>query len=90
MPDHSHWLLQLGEAVDLPQVMNVAKGRSAVAVNRLLGRAGSVWQRGYHDHALRREEDMLAIARYVIANPLRAKLVEHVGEYPLWDAAWIL
>ncbi len=90
MPDHWHWLLQLGEAIDLARVMNSAKGRSALAVNRCLGRVGPVWQRGYHDHALRRDEGVREAARYVIANPLRAKLVAHVGEYPLWDAAWIL
>lgn len=90
MPDHWHWLLQLGETIDLARVMNAAKGRSALEVNRRLGRVGPVWQRGYHDHALRRDEGIREAARYVIANPLRAKLVAHVGEYPLWDAAWIL
>jgi hypothetical protein len=28
-------------------------------------------------------------ARYIVANPLRAHLVRHVGEYPLWDCIWI-
>lgn len=51
MPDHWHWLLQLSEMIDLARVMNVTKGRSAIAVNRSLGRTGPVWQRGYHDHA---------------------------------------
>ncbi|MDO8437143.1 MAG: transposase [Nitrosomonadaceae bacterium] len=88
MPDHWHWLLQLGEMIDLAQVMNVIKGRSAMAVNRSLGRTGPVWQRGYHDHALRHDEDVRVVARYVIANPVRAGLVAHVGEYPLWDAVW--
>ncbi|MDN5510133.1 MAG: transposase, partial [Pseudomonas sp.] len=27
--------------------------------------------------------------RYIIANPLRAGLVGHVGDYSLWDAAWL-
>lgn len=90
MPDHWHWLLQLGETVDLARVMNAAKGRSAREVNRRQDRVGPVWQRGYHDHALRRYEDVREAARYVIANPLRAKLVTHVGEYPLWDAVWLL
>ena len=89
MPDHWHWLLQLGAMIDLAQVMNVTKGRSAMAVNRLLGRTGPVWQRGYHDHALRHDEDVRVVARYVVANPVRAGLVAHVGEYPLWDAVWL-
>jgi len=29
------------------------------------------------------------IARYIVANPLRAGLVSRVGDYPLWDACWL-
>jgi putative transposase len=25
----------------------------------------------------------------VVANPLRAGLVERIGDYPLWDAIWV-
>jgi hypothetical protein len=38
---------------------------------------------------VRRQQDMRALARYVIANPLRAGLVESIGDYPLWDAIWL-
>ncbi len=48
-----------------------------------------VWQKGYHDRAVRREEDLRHIARYIVANPLRAGLVRKVGDYPLWDAIWL-
>jgi putative transposase len=48
-----------------------------------------LWQKGYHDRAIRREEDLLAVARYIVANPLRAGLVKRVGDYPLWDAVWL-
>jgi len=48
-----------------------------------------LWQKGYFDRALRREEDLKAMARYIVANPLRAGLVEHIGQYPLWDAIWL-
>jgi hypothetical protein len=29
------------------------------------------------------------LARYIIANPIRAGLVERAGDYPLWDACWL-
>ena len=29
------------------------------------------------------------VARYIVANPLRAGLVERVGDYPYWDAVWL-
>jgi len=31
-----------------------------------------------------REEDVKDLARYVVANPLRAGLVTRVHDYPLW------
>jgi len=89
MPDHLHWLLQLGQKQTLSHVIKLFKGRSAAAVNQHLQRQGSLWQRGFHDHALRRDEDLQQVARYIIANPLRAGLVEKIGDYPLWDAIWL-
>ncbi len=89
MPDHLHWLMQLGDGNDLAIVVRQLKGRSARAVNRPLGRSGALWQRGFHDHALRREEDLATVARYVVRNPVRAGLVRRVGDWPLWDAQWV-
>lgn len=89
MPDHVHWLLQLGQGQTLSQTIKTFKGRSAVDINQFLRRKGALWQRGFHDHALRHDEDIKQIARYIVANPLRAGLVEHIGEYPLWDAIWL-
>ena len=88
MPDHVHWLFELLNGT-LPDVMGRTKSRSTLAINRALRTSGAFWQRGYHDRAVRAEEDLRKIARYIIANPLRAGLVEHIGDYPLWDAAWV-
>jgi len=82
MPDHLHWLLVL-QAEDLSAVVRHVKGRTS----RALG--GAVWQPGFHDHALRREEDIQSLARYVVANRLRAGLVSHIGDYPHWYAVWL-
>ena len=43
----------------------------------------------HYDHALRKDEDVKKIARYIIANPLRAGLVEKIEDYPYWDAVWL-
>ena len=89
MPDHVHWLFQLGEVATLSAVMKKFKARSALAVNRYLQRDGTVWQKAFYDHAVRDEDDIPGIARYMVANPLRAGLVERIGDYPLWDAKWV-
>ncbi|MGE4405555.1 REP-associated tyrosine transposase [Pseudomonas sp.] len=88
MPDHLHWLVQL-ESMPLPRLMLQLKSRSAIAINKARNDSGRVWQKGFHDHALRQEEDLAATARYIVANPLRAGLVQRIGDYPHWDAAWL-
>ena len=88
MPDHFHWLFDLKNAT-LPDVMRQTKSRSTLSINNARRSREKFWQRGYHDRAVRAEEDLLKMARYIIANPLRAGLVEHIGDYPLWDAAWL-
>ena len=88
MPDHFHWLVELHSG-DLPKLMQTTKSRSARAINQARGGSATVWQKGYFDRALRREEDLKAMARYIVANPLRAGLVARIGDYPLWDAIWI-
>ena len=89
MPDHLHWLLQLTSGVALHRTVNNVKAHSARAVNVLRQRSGPVWQRGFHDRAIRRDDDLPAVARYIIQNPVRAGLVSRVGEYPHWDAVWL-
>jgi len=88
MPDHLHWLIELHSS-SLANVIREVKSRSAKSFNRHTGRTGPLWQTSFHDRALRREENVVAAARYVVGNPLRAGLVERLGDYPLWDAVWV-
>jgi len=83
MPDHLHWMVQLGSGFSLSRVVRDVKSISAHHVGR------PIWQAGFYDHAVRREEDLLRMARYVVANPLRAGLVKDIGMYPHWDADWL-
>ena len=89
MPDHIHWLFQLGAVGSLSEVVKIFKARTAIQANSYLGKSGAFWQKSFFDHALREEEDVRGIARYIVANPLRAGLVQHIGEYPHWDAIWM-
>ncbi len=89
MPDHWHGLIQLEDSARLDRVVGLAKGRSARALNSAEGRTGPVWMPGFHDRALRHEENLLDAARYVVANPLRAGLVGRIADYPYWDSMWV-
>ncbi|MFJ3470648.1 REP-associated tyrosine transposase [Pseudomonas sp. NPDC090201] len=88
MPDHFHWLVELATG-SLPDIVRRVKSRTAIAVNKVTGRQGRIWQPGYHDIAVRYEDDLIHFARYIVANPLRAGLVRRIGDYPLWDAVWL-
>jgi REP element-mobilizing transposase RayT len=89
MPTHFHGLVSLGDGGDLAELMRVLKGASAREVNKRLGVRGGLWQPGFYDHGLRRDEDRRGVARYIVANPLRAGLVERLGDYPHWDSVWL-
>jgi REP element-mobilizing transposase RayT len=86
MPDHWHALVVLGKR-PLSTCMQHAKGASSRAVSRQFA-IHPLWQRGFHDHALREDVDLRVAARYVVANPLRAGLVKAIGDYPWWHSAW--
>lgn len=89
MPDHVHLLLQLGTNEELSKSVGRMKAVSAREVRRVTRSQGTIWAPAFHDHALRHEDDLLAVARYIVANPLRAGLTKSIREYSYWGAVWI-
>ena len=90
MPDHVHWLLQLGDTSFSKTVQRV-KSISSREIKRKLAHNGSeaIWQDGFHDHALRKEENLVKLARYVVMNPVRAGITSKICKYSHWDAVWV-
>lgn len=89
MPDHVHWLIQLGEADELTGLVNRLKSASSRMTAKVAAVERGIWFPGFHDHGIRAQEDLLSAARYIVANPLRAGLVRKIGEYPFWNAVWL-
>jgi putative transposase len=89
MPDHVHWLLELTGSQSLDRVVKLFKGRVAAALAKRAGQSIRVWQPSFHDHAVRTNESLVEMARYIIMNPVRAGLVNRIGDYPLWDSIWL-
>lgn len=89
MPDHVHWLMAPVGDLELSRCVQKLKALTTRELRASGSCEGKVWQRGFHDRALREEEDLRAMARYVIANPVRAELVTSVRDWPFWDAVWI-
>ena len=88
MPDHLHWLFELERHESLSRVVGCVKGRAARRINADRQNPTRLWQSGFHDHAVRREENLGQIVNYLLANPVRAGLVADYREYPLLDGAW--
>ena len=88
MPDHMHLLVQLGEIESLSTVIQRVKGLLTIRLRPLIG-DGSLWQASFHDRAVRGPGHARAAARYLLANPIRAGLVAHIGDYPFWGGVWV-
>ena len=88
MPDHIHWLVTLSEHCSLSSLVSATKGTASRGLRRHTNLRMPIWQPGYYDHRLRAEEDLVRQARYLIANPLRAGLVNNLADYPYWYAMW--
>ena len=90
MPDHLHLLVEgTRERADLGTFVRLAKqlsGRTHVNIHGTL-----LWQEGFEQRAVGVQEDVKAIARYILQNPVRTGLVRTPGDYPfLGSSKWPL
>ncbi len=77
MPDHWHGLIRLRGPESLGQVVQRVKSMITKAIRKQPNSPEKTWQKGFHDHALRRDEGINEAIRYLLNNPVRAGLVEH-------------
>ena len=74
MPNHVHLLVKpLGKST-LASITQSWKGRSALEINRLLGRRGAFWQAESYDHIVRDHDQWVDLAQYIHRNPVKARL----------------
>lgn len=85
MPDHIHLLVEgRSDEADFKRLMMVLRQRAAVAFKARTGKI--LWQDGYFERVLRKEEDTGSVVEYLAHNPVRAGLVETIADYPyLWS-----
>ena len=87
MPNHVHLLISLPPrdtqpAPSLTQVLHDLRGYTAWKCNELLGRAGRFWQEESYDRVVRDAREFERTLRYVVSNPVKARLVEGVDQWP--------
>lgn len=87
MPDHLHLLIspRIGNLCDL-----IGRWKSYTAtLLRKEGLKSKLWQRGFYDHALRKEEDIKSTAEYIVNNPKRGGLVNQWRDYEFSWHRWM-
>jgi len=85
MPNHIHLVGVPDQPDSLAIALRRAHGRYASYLNARRGRTGHLWQNRFYSCALDRDHLSVAL-RYVERNPVRARLVERVEQYP-WSSA---
>ncbi|MEW6131621.1 MAG: transposase [Pseudomonadota bacterium] len=84
MTNHYHLLIETPEA-NLAQGMRQLNGVYTQRFNRAHGRVGHVFQGRYKAILVERDSYLLELSRYVVLNPLRAKMVKRLEAWP-WSS----
>jgi len=80
MPDHVHLLISASDKKGIIELIKEIKSLSTKLAWQL-GYSGTIWQRSFYDHFLRKDEDCRIAANYIIHNPVRDGIVEHWKDY---------
>jgi REP element-mobilizing transposase RayT len=88
MPNHAHAVVWPMPNHLLGNVVGSWKGFTGRKANQMLNRVGQAfWQPEPFDHWIRDNDEKARICRYVINNPVKAKLCKAPEEWR-WSSAW--
>ena len=82
MPDHLHLLASTPDGVSFVDFIRHFKQLSAYRLRRQFQTGHPLWQTRFYDHALRSDESVAAVARYIFDNPVRAGMAANAADYP--------
>ena len=84
MGNHHHLLLETPRA-NLSLAMRQLNGLYAQRFNRRYGRCGHVFQARFRAILIQKESHLLRTARYIVRNPVRARICDRPGQWP-WSS----
>lgn len=87
MPNHIHLVARRGRE-PLGTAMRRLLGSHAMRFNRKYGRCGHLFQNRFKSKPCKTDEYLIHLVRYVHANPVRAGLVAHAGDYRYSSRWW--
>jgi putative transposase len=86
MPDHIHLLLAPKPTIALERAMQFIKGGYSHRFMKETGSRMEIWERSFTNHRVRDAFDYEKHRRYILMNPVRARLVEGPQDYPYSSA----
>ena len=88
MPNHVHIVFWPMPNHTLSAIVQTWKRHTAREANKILQRTGqSFWQPEPFDHWIRNDEEHARCWRYVVTNPVKARLCAAPEDWP-WSSAW--
>jgi putative transposase len=81
MSNHYHIIATTTEE-NLNRAMQYLNSRIAVRYNRSVGRTGHLWGDRYKSCIINTDEHYLACVQYIYKNPIRAKMVSDLEQFP--------
>ncbi len=98
MPNHVHILFDFSKQVldenglvanekpdhyvQLDHVMRLIMGATAFMINKKLNRTGPLWAKDSYDRLVRDLKERAHIVRYILDNPVKARMVNEWEEWP--------
>ncbi len=89
MDNHYHILCET-TSENLSLFMRQLNSNYAIYFNKKYKRAGHLWQGRYKSWYIFNEAYLYSLFRYIEHNPIKAKMAQHVGEYPFTLLASLL
>jgi putative transposase len=89
MPTHIHLLIIPGEGTSLSRIMQWIKTHSAKRWNSIHGSTDHLWGERYFARTIQDPREYFYVMEYIDRNPVKAGLVQDVGEWKASGAYYI-
>ena len=85
MDNHVHLVIQTNSLVSISKIMHAITLSYSVKFRKKYGYTGYVWQGRFRSNVIEGEHYILECIDYIHNNPVRAKIVDKITDYP-WSS----
>ncbi len=81
MPEHLHLIIHPLGKYNPSYIMKMLKGSFARKLNKMNGKRGRIWQKGFYDERIFNSYDLIKKLEYTHNNPVKENLITSPEEY---------